>query len=529
MKSTFYKQWDGSQLPFSLDRREVIDKFMENIMKGMSPNMSLSQMFWEGFPLAGMDFRVMGLEEMLQELEQEQEDLFSQYNLEGAFDRPMDELRQLLAEERMTRMEKGAMPSPTYDELQPGLLEKFKSLDGIDFLNPDSKESFDYWKGRQDDIEELYEFYAQYANKFLGEESLDFDQAVELMRQFKTLENLRQQILSGQLSEISLEDLKEMLGEEAERSMNILLQLPSIISDEGIATMDKRGLDMTPRGMRTLAELAFGKVFEQLKRDKQGRHLGNAPQTGEIIPDSSRPYQFGDRFDLDITKTILSAVSQRQNMKENISLDPEDFYVREREQLITSTTVVLLDLSWSMSWEGRFEAAKRVALALEHYVRTRFPKDKLHVVGFSTEARELKGKELSLVNWDPQQPYTNLQAGLRMAMKLIKRSGNRNNRVIVITDGQPTAYYRGSHLHVEMPNSLFGISPTACKFTLGEVRKVTAEGMKIETFMLDDNPVLVEFTRSISKINGGRAVICIPGDLGKLIFKEEIRRRGGRI
>ena len=91
-----------------------------------------------------------------------------------------------------------------------------------------------------------------------------------------------------------------------------------------------------------------------------------------------------------------------KTVKENISLDPEDFYVREREQLITSTTVVLLDLSWSMSWEGRFEAAKRVALALEHYVRTRFPKDKLHVVGFSTEARELKGKELSLVNWDPQ-------------------------------------------------------------------------------------------------------------------------------
>jgi Ca-activated chloride channel family protein len=114
-------------------------------------------------------------------------------------------------------------------------------------------------------------------------------------------------------------------------------------------------------------------------------------------------------------------------------------------------------------------------------------------------------------------------------MKLIKRSGNRNNRVIVITDGQPTAYYRGSHLHVELPNGLFGISPTACKATLGEVRKVTAEGMKIETFMLDDNPVLVEFTRTISRINGGRAVICIPGDLGKLIFKEEIKRRGGRI
>lgn len=528
MKTVIYKKWDDSQLPFSLDRKDIVDQFMENILKGMSPNMSLSQMFWEGFPLAGMDFRVMGLAEMMEELQTEQEDFFSQYNLDRSFDRPMDELRRLLSEEQKTRMEKGAKSSPLYDELHPGLLEKLKSLDGFDFKNRDSKETMDYWKGRQDDIEELYEFYARYADKFMGEESLDFDQAVELMRQFKALENLRQQILSGRLETISPEDLRELLGEEAERSMNILLQLPRLISEEGIASLDRGGLDMTPKGMRTLAELAFGKVYEQLKRDKQGRHQGNAPQTGEIIPDSSRPYQFGDRFDLDITKTILSAVSQRQNLKDMIKLDPDDFYVREREQLITSTTIVLLDLSLSMSWEGRFEAGKKVALALEHYIRTRYPKDKLHVVGFSTEARELRGKELSLVVWDAQQPYTNLQGGLRLAMKLIKRSGNRNNRVLVITDGQPTAYYRGSHLHVELPNGMFGISPNACKATLGEVRKVTAEGMNIETFMLDDNPVLVEFTRTISKINGGRAVICIPGDLGKLIFKEEIKRRGHR-
>jgi uncharacterized protein with von Willebrand factor type A (vWA) domain len=53
--------------------------------------------------------------------------------------------------------------------------------------------------------------------------------------------------------------------------------------------------------------------------------------------------------------------------------------------------------------------------------------------------------------------------------------------------------------------------------------------MKIETFMLSDDPPLVEFTREISKINGGRAVICVPGELGNLILVEEIKRRGGRI
>ena len=128
--------------------------------------------------------------------------------------------------------------------------------------------------------------------------------------------------------------------------------------------------------------------------------------------------------------------------------------------------------------------------------------------------------------WDADRPYTNLQGGLRLAMKLIKKSGNRNNRVIVITDGQPTAYYEKDNLYVELPDSMFGLSPNACKATLAEVRKVTAQGMNIETFMLDDNPVLIEFTHTIAKINRGRAVMCIPGKLGELVLVEEIKRRG---
>ena len=491
--------------------------------------MSLSEMIWDGLSLAGMDFKVMGLEEMVQELQMEMNELFSQYNLEKALDMPMENLKYLLAEEAVTKKEKGAKSSPLYEELPPGLLEKMKSLEGVNFLNKESQETFDHWQGRQDDILELYEFYGQYAHKFPGEESLDFDQAIELMRQFKELGELQKQILNGELSFIDLEDLREILGEDAAQSLNILLQLPNMISEEGITRLGKGGLDLTPKGMRTLAELAFGKVYEHLKRDKQRRHQGNALQTGEIEPDSSHPYEFGDRFDLDITKTLLKAVSQRSRVNGPLELSSEDFYVREREQLITSTTVVLLDLSWSMSWEGRFEAGKKVALALQHYIRTRFPKDKLHIIAFSTEARELKGKELSLAAWDANQPYTNLQGGLRLAMKLIKKSGNRNNRVVVITDGQPTAYYKGTHLHVELPNNMLGISPNACKATLGEVKKVTAQGMNIETFMLDDNPVLVEFTREISKINRGRAVICVPRELGKIVFVEEIKRRKGKI
>lgn len=529
MKTIIYKPWDGKQHPFSLERKDIINKFMENIMKGMSPNMSFAQMFWEGFQLPSMDFRVMGLEEMLQELQNQKEDLFKKYNLDKVFENPLNDLKSLLDQEAMTRAEKRMPPPPALNELPRGLLEKIRQLSNFPFQNEESAETLNYWKDRRDDIIKLYEFYSQYADKFKGKESLDFDQALELMRQMQSLDNLQKQILTGQISRIDPKDLQRMLGDEAERSFNILLQLPQTLSDEGVAKADKNGFDLTPRGMRALGELAFGKLYQQTKRDRQGPQPGNAPQTGEIEPDTSRPYEFGDRFDLDITKTILNAVTKSRRASGGLSLSPDDFFVREREKLITSTTVILLDLSWSMARDGRFESGKKVALALDHYVRTRFPKDKLYVVGFSTIARELKGKELALVVWDSEQPFTNLQGGLRLAMQLIKKSGNRNNRVIVVTDGQPTAYYQGEHLHVEMPYNQLGISPNACKATLSEVRKVTAQGMNIETFMLDDNPALVEFTRQITKINRGRAVVCVPDELGKLVMVEEIKRRGGHL
>ncbi|MBU2546894.1 MAG: VWA domain-containing protein [Proteobacteria bacterium] len=528
MKSIVYTAWDGTRAPFSLKRREIVDRFMDNIMQGLDGNMALAQMMWDGFPLAGMDFRVMGLEEMFQELQRMKQDLFERYSLDRAFDQPIDDLKLLLAEEEMTRREKGLGPPPRFEALPPGLVEKFRSLDHFPFAEQQSREVLEHWRAREKDILELFEFYSRYGQRFQGEEYLDFDQALELMRHFKSIDQVQRQIMNGELPTIDLDTLEKLLGQEGRQSMAILLQLPGVISDEGLARFGRQGLDLTPKGMRRLGELAFGKLYHQMKKDRQGGQRGNAPQSGEIEPDTSRPYEYGDRFDLDLSRTLLKALGRPLGPGGRIRLDPEDFQVRDREPLITSTTVVLLDLSWSMSWEGRFHAAKKVALALDHYVRTRFPKDRLHVVGFSTEARELKGQDLALAVWDAGQPYTNLQAGLRLAMKLIRKSGNRNNRVIVITDGQPTAYYDGPHLHVELPMNMFGLSPRASRATLSEVRKVTAQGMNIETFMLDDNPVLVEFTRQISRINGGRAVVCVPGELGELVLVEEIKRRGGR-
>ena len=44
MKKVIYKRWDGTQEPFSLKRKDIVDKFMENIIH-------LSMDFSETLPL----------------------------------------------------------------------------------------------------------------------------------------------------------------------------------------------------------------------------------------------------------------------------------------------------------------------------------------------------------------------------------------------------------------------------------------------------------------------------------------------
>ena len=526
MKTIVYSSWDGTQSLFSLARNDIIKSFIDNIMEGMSPNMALAQMLWEGFPLSGMDFQVMGLKDILQQLQQQKDELFSKYNLQKIFDDPINDIEQLLQQEAQARVEEGLEPAPLFSELAPGLLEKIASLKDFSFSHEESRELYDAWNGRTADILDLMEFYSQWGEKFYGTEYLNFEQALELMRQFKSIEETIQQISSGNWKKIDSETLQKLLGDKAAQSFMILMQVPSELTAEGLVQFGKEGFDLTPRGIRSIGEMAFGDLYHMVKRDRSGRYQGTGVQTGEIEPDSARPYQFGDRFDLDITRTVLNAVKRTPAATKKLKLLVDDFYVREREQLITSTTILLLDLSWSMSWERRFKAAKKVALALDYYIRTKFPKDRFHVVGFSTYARELQAKELALAVWDMGHAFTNLQAGVRKAMELIKRSGARNNRIIVLTDGQPTAYFeKNEELHIEFPTTMYGISPNACKATLTEVKKATAEGIHIDTFMLDSSPVLVEFVREISRINGGRAVICLPGDLGELILIEEIKRR----
>src|SRR5207302_11470136 len=112
----------------------------------------------------------------------------------------------------------------------------------------------------------------------------------------------------------------------------------------------------------------------------------------ELRPEESKRYEHGDPLALDLVATLKRALTRRPGTP--LDLHPGDCVVYGSAQTTTSSTVLLLDMSWSMSWQGRFAAAKKVALAMESLIRARYPRDYFAIVGFFTRAVELKLRDL---------------------------------------------------------------------------------------------------------------------------------------
>ena len=88
---------------------------------------------------------------------------------------------------------------------------------------------------------------------------------------------------------------------------------------------------------------------------------------------------------------------------------------------------------------------------MESLIHTRYPRDYFSVVGFFTRAVELKIKDLPEASWNMGDPFTNLQDGIRLASELLHRHPGHNQNIIVVTDGQPTAYFSRGRLYCEWP------------------------------------------------------------------------------
>jgi len=536
MKLHRYSRWDGTQQEFSLDAKSALDALSSLLMEGMNVDEALDWMRQYGFELGGLDLRVMGVQEMIDELRQEIRELEQRYHLDRSTDELARRLDRILdREERALREAHGLESARLNDFLarrhgEPrGLADAIERMREHAFEDEEAGAEFRELLEELERLRALERFREGRGARFRGREAADYETAQQLRERVEALEQLARDLAEGRFESLSPEALQDLLSEGALRSLMLIRDLERNLQEAGYLRGGDDGTELTPRAIRRIGASALASVYGALRKGRPGSH--DVVQRGVALPrpDETRPFAFGDALDLDVVRTLLNGVRRRALAgaapEDRIELGLEDFEVRECDFSTQTTTVLLLDMSWSMSWAGRFPAAKRVALAMDHLIRTRYPRDAFFVVGFSTRARELPIRELPLASWDMGDPFTNLQEGLMVAERLIEKHPSPSPQVLVITDGQPTAYFAGRELHVEWPMGFGGVSPHAVAETLKTVRRATRRGITINTFMLDDAPELVGFVERMTEINRGRAFFTSPRQLGSFLMVDFVSRR----
>ena len=354
---------------------------------------------------------------------------------------------------------------------------------------------------------------------FRGDEPLDLQAAMEMMRQMQQMDQVQQMLeraqYSGDLSQIDMDLVEQVLGPDARAALELMIDQMRLLEEDGLLQDGK----LTPRGNRKLGEKALGEIYARLRKQQFGKH--NLPETGRYgdRADDVKGYEFGDPFHLDLTGTIGNAL-QRGGPQSPVALDPDDFQVYRSETMTQTATVVMLDLSWSMALRGSFQAAKKVAMALNNLIRMQYPRDSLYLVGFSAYARELKADQLPYVRWDETVLGTNMHHALLIAQRLLAKHKIGTRQIIMITDGEPTA-------HLEQGRSYFAYppSPVTIRETLKEVQRCTRKDIVLNIFMLETSYYLKEFVGQVAKINQGRVFYTDPDRLGEYLLVDFVTHR----
>jgi len=360
---------------------------------------------------------------------------------------------------------------------------------------------------------------------FFGSEQLPFDEAMQVMSRLQSIEELERALRGiyrgDRMDDATRDALGDILGDEAARDLDRVQRMTEELERRGLIESDAEGMRLTARGMRRIGQKALGDLFARLRRDRFGDHpISRRGQAGERAEDT-KAYEFGDVFDLDVKETVMNAI-QRQVTEDTPQartsrLQPEDFAVHRSDTLTRSATVLMLDMSRSMPLRGYFYAAKKVALALDSLIRSTFPRDSLHIIGFSDMAREISAAQLPHLSVNEYVYGTNMQHGLMLARRLLSRDPGENKQIIIVSDGEPTA-----HLENGRPVFFYPPLPETFHKTLLEVKRCTREHIVINTFMLESNHHLVQFVGQMTRLNRGRAFFISPDRLGDYVLVDYV-------
>jgi uncharacterized protein with von Willebrand factor type A (vWA) domain len=389
-------------------------------------------------------------------------------------------------------------------------------------------------------------FYGEYdGEEFPTPDKLfSFDQLMEFIMQY---------------GEQALRAIEQMMKDPKNEQQSDLLEQ---LLKEGMLDKDGKGrLRLTPRGVGRMQRRALMEIFSNLRQGTRDGHEKVTPGPGGERIEGTKPYQYGDPVaELDLHQTLHNALTrhglpQKGSAKSSNSLSPQaptlnpikfddkDFELHLHEGTTSCSTVVLLDMSGSMMRYDRFLAAKKVAMAMQSLVRSRFPQDTIDFVGFYSGAAKIPEAALPLMMPKPvtiydhvvrlkvpipqidraPQHFTNLHMGLQLARRILRRRTSENKQLFIITDGQPTAHVEGDYVHL-----LYPPDPRSTVATLKEAVLAVREGCRVSTFALIEDYWGMEwvgFVDQLTKLTKGVAFYTSSAELSSCIMESYLSGR----
>ncbi|MFQ5850561.1 MAG: VWA domain-containing protein [Candidatus Binatia bacterium] len=400
-------------------------------------------------------------------------------------------------------------------------------LDNLDSLTQEQLNQLSEALSQMERLEELLKQY-----HFQGSQRMGMGEAGHILGQLRGLEKLLRwgQRGLGDPSVLDLEEIRELLGEEAYEHVKYLKGVEQMMVDEGYLMRSKEGLRLTPKGMRKIGDKALREIFQMLSRNRWGSHpTWKQGLQGDRL-EETKNYEYGDPLNMNISETLRNAM-EAGGRGMPLRIGPKDFSVYRQEFATDTETVLLIDVSYSMLMNDALHAGKKVALALHRLIETKFPQDILHLVAFRSNAKIIRAEDLpSIVAITYFMEHgTDIKEALRFSRELLGSQRAANRQIILITDGEPTAASldRGGRLHSGWGSVM--LHQRIVRETLKEVRRCTRSGIKINTFMLGTDFYRKGFVDQLTRLNTGRVFYTSPDQIGNYIVVDYISNKRKRI
>ncbi len=391
---------------------------------------------------------------------------------------------------------------------------------------------------------------------FTGRQSLGVDEALEVKAELEKIDKLLKQLeearKTAQIAIIDMDALSEFTEpgdmaklEEVQRMVENHVR--EAAERQGLQRDGQGGFQLTPQAYRVFQGRLLERIFSDLQPSKTGRHQGPTVGEGAVETQRTRPYDFGDSIaHMDIPQTFVNALL-RSGGETPLRLRSEDIVVHRTRNTPKCATVVIMDMSGSMRYDGQYIHVKRMGLALDGFIRREYPGDFVRFFEMYSFAKpclpgqivELMPKPVTL--FDPvvrlkvdmsrddvsetriPPHFTNLQHGLQLARQSLATQDTPNRQVIIITDGLPTAHFEGSWLYL-----LYPPDPRTERETMREAQRCQKDGITINLFLVpswSQSEEDIRFAYRLAESTRGRVFFTAGRDLDRFVLWDYLRRK----